>query len=191
MFSVGSFCIFDSREKFLDRFNIAEVGEFYGATEGNISFVNHSVNRIGVGSVGRYGSLLQKILGFAFVKHDVATEMPIRDPSTGFCIKCAPGESGEVLGKIDSSNKNSDFAGYTSKEASEKKIMRDVFEKGDMYFRTGDLLRQDEQGWIYFTDRIGDTFRWKGENVSTLQVLSDSIILIGLSFRYQQEKLLV
>ena len=128
------------------------------------------MGRRGVGSVGKYGTLLQKIQGFRFVKHDVATEMPVRDPETGFCIECEPGEPGEVLGLINPSQSSTQFAGYTSKEASEKKIMRDVFVKGDQYFRTGDLLRREADGWIYFTDRIGDTFRWKGENVSTGEV---------------------
>ena len=62
------------------------------------------------------------------------------------------------------------FEGYTSKEATEKKVLRDVFRDGDAFFRTGDLLRQDAKGYFYFVDRIGDTFRWKGENVATNQV---------------------
>src|SRR5204863_6712202 len=90
----------------------------------------------------------------------------------GFCVRCGPNEVGEALGRIppDASNVGSRFEGYTSREASEKKILRDVFEKGDIWFRTSDLLRKDEQGYFYFVDRIGDTFRWKGENVSTSEV---------------------
>src|SRR5207302_8978591 len=68
------------------------------------------------------------------------------------------------------SNFTSRFEGYTSQEATEKKILRDAFEPGDAWFRTGDLMRKDEQGYFYFVDRIGDTFRWKGENVSTTEV---------------------
>jgi len=63
-----------------------------------------------------------------------------------------------------------DFEGYTSAEATEKKILRDVFKKGDRFFRTGDLMKKDSKGYFYFVDRIGDTFRWKGENVSTMEV---------------------
>lgn len=156
--------------KFCQRFNIPEIGELYGSTEGNISFINHSVSQSGVGAVGRAGWLLQKFQGFRFVKHDVATEMPIRDPVTGFCIECATDEPGELLGFIDQSNAGIPFDGYTDKDASAKKVLDNVLAKGDKYFRTGDLMRKDAQGWIYFLDRIGDTFRWKGENVSTNEV---------------------
>src|SRR5439155_12800758 len=78
----------------------------------------------------------------------------------------------EALGKIlpDPANAGSRFEGYTSPEASEKKILRDVFAAGDAWYRTGDLMRRDERGYFYFVDRIGDTFRWKGENVATCEV---------------------
>ena len=90
----------------------------------------------------------------------------------GRCVRCAPNESGEAIGRIadDSSSPGNRFEGYSEVEPSEKKILRDVFETGDAWFRTGDLLRQDERGYLYFVDRIGDTFRWKGENVSTPEV---------------------
>jgi fatty-acyl-CoA synthase len=84
------------------------------------------------------------------------------------CLECAPGEPGELVGRIDEGIGR--FEGYTSKEATDKKILRDVFRRGDAWFRTGDLLRQDDEGYFYFVDRIGDTFRWKGENVSTQEV---------------------
>src|SRR3989442_1705256 len=94
------------------------------------------------------------------------------DFQTRFCIPCAPNEVGEAIGQVlkDPSSFGSRFEGYTSREASEKKILRDVFEPGDAWFRTGDLMRRDEKGYFYFVDRIGDTFRWKGENVSTTEV---------------------
>ena len=87
-------------------------------------------------------------------------------------MRSAPNEIGEAIGKIatDPSNLGARFEGYTSKEASEQKILRNVFEPGDAWFRTGDLMRKDAQGYFYFVDRIGDTFRWKGENVSTSEV---------------------
>ena len=87
--------------------------------------------------------------------------------SDGLCERCEPNEAGELLIKITGSTR---FEGYTNPSASEKKILRDAFVKGDAYFRTGDLLRIDEDGFYYFVDRIGDTFRWKGENVATSEV---------------------
>ena len=106
---------------------------------------------------------------FEFVKHDIEKEVPVRDAS-GMCVLCERGETGELLGLIDNSDPSKKFRGYTDEEATAKKIIRDVKVKGDMYFRTGDLLRWDADGYIYFVDRIGDTFRWKGENVSTNEV---------------------
>ena len=96
---------------------------------------------------------------------------PVRDEQ-GFCIRCAPNEIGEAIGEVlkDASNVGSRFEGYTNEEASEKKILRNVFKPGDAWFRTGDLMRKDDRGFFYFVDRIGDTFRWKGENVSTSEV---------------------
>jgi fatty-acyl-CoA synthase len=87
-------------------------------------------------------------------------------------MRCAPNEIGEAIGKVldDPSNVGSRFEGYTSKEASEKRILRHVFEPGDVWVRTGDLMRKDEKGFFYFVDRIGDTFRWKGENVATFEI---------------------
>jgi len=160
---------------FQERFRIPQIGEFYGATEGNVAFINLQQGtlegyREGVGAVGRVGYLARSSLKFKIVKHDVETEMPVRDPKTGFCAECALGEAGELLGYIDEAKPTTSFVGYTSKEATEKKILRDVLQRGDAYFRTGDLLRLDPDGYVYFVDRIGDTFRWKSENVSTNEV---------------------
>jgi fatty-acyl-CoA synthase len=101
----------------------------------------------------------------------------------GFCIRCAANETGEAIGRIfeDQSNPGSRFEGYTSDEASAKKVLRDVFEPGDAWFRTGDLMRRDEQGYFYFVDRIGDTFRWKGENVATAEVEAVSCAFPGIT----------
>ena len=102
------------------------------------------------------------------MKFDVAKEAPVRGPD-GFCIETEPNEPGECLGQIRN-DARSDYTGYADKAASEKKVAHDVFKTGDRWFRTGDLLRQDADGYFYFVDRIGDTFRWKGENVSTSEV---------------------
>ncbi|HWU15432.1 MAG TPA: long-chain-acyl-CoA synthetase, partial [Caulobacter sp.] len=102
------------------------------------------------------------------VKFDVETETPVRGPN-GCCIEAAPGEIGECIGHI-ASDARSNFTGYADKAATEKKILHDVFDKGDAWFRTGDLMRADGDGYLYFVDRIGDTFRWKGENVATSEV---------------------
>ena len=104
----------------------------------------------------------------AFVKFDVVEEQPIRG-NDGFCIRALPNETGEAIGKVGDDSRTR-FEGYNDEEATKKKLMRNVFEDGDMWFRTGDLMRKDEDGYVYFIDRIGDTFRWKGENVSTNEV---------------------
>jgi len=88
----------------------------------------------------------------------------------GLCVLCKPGEPGEFIGKIVKNHPSRGFDGYVDKEATQKKIAHDVMCKGDMWFRSGDLLIMDEFGWMYFVDRMGDTFRWRGENVSTIEV---------------------
>jgi fatty-acyl-CoA synthase len=102
------------------------------------------------------------------VQFDVETEAPIRGAG-GFCIECGPGQTGECIGKIGG-DARAEYSGYVDKAATEKKVLRDVFEKGDAWFATGDLMRSDSEGYLYFVDRVGDTFRWKGENVSTNEV---------------------
>jgi fatty-acyl-CoA synthase len=105
------------------------------------------------------------------VKYDAESDAPLRD-ERGRCVRCAPNEVGEAIGRVelDRSNVGGRFEGYTNAEASDARILRDVFEPGDAWFRTGDLMRADEYGYFYFVDRIGDTFRWKGENVATTEV---------------------
>ena len=105
------------------------------------------------------------------VVFDVEKGEPVRNEQ-GFCIRCAANQPGEAVGKLveDPSSIGSRFEGYTNQEASRSKILRNVFEPGDAWIRTGDLMRKDEQGYFYFVDRIGDTFRWKGENVATCEV---------------------
>ena len=153
---------------FQSRFRIPQILEFYAATEGNVSLFNVEGKP---GAVGRIPSFLAHRFPAALVKFDVAKNAPARDDE-GFCVRCVPDEVGEAIGKIlpDPSNLGSRFEGYTDKEASEEKILRNVFETGDAWFRSGDLMRKDKEGYFYFVDRIGDTFRWKGENVATAEV---------------------
>jgi fatty-acyl-CoA synthase len=153
---------------FQKRFRVPRILEFYGATEGNVALLNYDGT---VGAVGRIPGWAKKKFNVELVRYDTETETVARG-ADGLCIKCAPGEAGEALGKIstDPNTPTGRFDGYAKKEETEKKILRDVFEKGDQWFRTGDLLKQDKLGYFYFVDRIGDTFRWKGENVSTNEV---------------------
>jgi len=158
----------DVWDDFKRRFGIPRILEFYAATEGNVSLFNVDGKP---GAVGRMPPFLAHRFPAALVRFDVAREAPVRD-AQGRCIRCATNEVGEAIGKIleDPSNPGRRFEAYTSQEASEQKILRDVFEPGDAWFRTGDLMRRDEEDYYYFVDRIGDTFRWKGENVATLEV---------------------
>jgi fatty-acyl-CoA synthase len=155
----------DVWDDMLDRFKVGEVLEFYGATEGNVSLFNFDGRR---GAIGRVPGYLRGKFNIRVVKFDVETETPVRGPD-GCCIECAPGEVGECIGHIGG-DARSNYVGYADKAATEKKVLHDVFQKGDAWFRTGDLMRVDTDGYIYFVDRIGDTFRWKGENVATSEV---------------------
>jgi fatty-acyl-CoA synthase len=150
-------------EPFQERFAIPRIVEFYGATEGNMALVNFSGK---VGAVGQLPHFLRKAMGIEIVRFDVEKEEIVRG-GDGFCERAEFDEPGEAVVKI---SKTARFEGYTNPEATEKKILRDAFSKGDAYFRTGDLLRLDSEGFFYFVDRIGDTFRWKGENVATSEV---------------------
>jgi fatty-acyl-CoA synthase len=153
---------------FKNRFSIPQIFEFYASTEGGVSLFNVQGKR---GAIGHIPGYLTHRFSPALVVFDVEKGEPVRD-AQGFCIRCAHNEAGEAIGKgsDDPSNIGSRFEGYTNTEASERKILRHVFEVGDVWIRTGDLMRKDEQGYFYFVDRIGDTFRWKGENVATCEV---------------------
>jgi fatty-acyl-CoA synthase len=150
---------------FQSRFAIPKVIEFYGATEGNVSMLNYDGK---VGAVGRIPWYMRAIMTTRLVRFDVEREQPIRGDD-GLCIECAPGEPGEAVGLI-ANEPGKVFEGYTQSGDTEKKILRDAFSKGDSWFRTGDLMKRDEEDYFYFVDRIGDTFRWKGENVATSEV---------------------
>lgn len=155
----------DVWEPFRTRFAIPEILEFYGATEGNIALMNLDGRP---GAVGRVPGYLRSLLNARIIRFDVETEQPVRGPD-GLCIECAPGEVGEAIGRIGTEGRTN-YTGYADKAASERKVLRDAFAPGDAWFRSGDLMRRDEDGYFYFVDRIGDTFRWKGENVSTNEV---------------------
>jgi fatty-acyl-CoA synthase len=153
---------------FQNRFQIPQILEFYAATEGNFSLYNCEGKP---GAIGRIPSFLAHRFPVALIKLDRDAGEPVRDED-GFCIRCFTNEAGEAIGEIidDDTHPGSRFEGYTDKEAAKKKILRNVFVAGDAWFRTGDLMRKDAKGYYYFVDRIGDTFRWKGENVSTTEV---------------------
>jgi fatty-acyl-CoA synthase len=151
---------------FKARFNIPEILEFYGATEGNVSLFNFDGRE---GAVGRIPPFIKRALHVRLIAIDLENDGPIRGEG-GLCVECRPGEVGEAIGRISDKHTRAGFEGYTAKTDTAKKIVGDVFSLGDRWFRTGDLLRQDTDGYFYFVDRIGDTFRWKGENVATCEV---------------------
>jgi fatty-acyl-CoA synthase len=151
--------------EFVERTGVRKLTEFYGSTEGNVNYFNLDGK---IGAVGRVPPILKSRLKGRLLKFDVETEQPVRGPD-GLCVEAGVNEPGEAVGPITAEPRQR-FDGYNDEAQSKKKILRDVFEKGDMWFRTGDLMRADADGYIYFVDRIGDTYRWKSENVSTTEV---------------------
>jgi citronellyl-CoA synthetase len=153
----------DVWHEFKSRYGIERIAEFYGSSEGNVAFVNMLNKECTVGTSS---------IPVALVKYDVEADEIVRD-AQGHCIKVAAGEPGLLLGKITA---KTSFEGYTSREDTQKKILRDVFKPGDAWFNTGDLLKTVNVGFslglthYQFVDRVGDTFRWKSENVSTNEV---------------------
>jgi fatty-acyl-CoA synthase len=154
--------------EFKRRFRVPRILEFYASTEGNVSLFNVEGKP---GSIGRLPSFIAHRSPVALARFDFERDAPLRN-AHGFCLPCKTNEIGEALGRIvDASGKpGARFDGYTSEQATAEKVLRDVFERGDAWYRTGDLMRRDENGFYYFIDRIGDTFRWKGENVATTEV---------------------
>ncbi|XP_021236435.1 long-chain fatty acid transport protein 6 isoform X1 [Numida meleagris] len=196
--AVGNGVRNDVWREFLDRFGAVKICEFYGATEGNICFMNHTGK---IGSVGRtnffYKSLrrikvvtenqIQRgdtqphlsyvdmfFFPFDLIKYDFQKDEPIRNKH-GWCEKVKKGEAGLLISQVSAKNPFFGYAG--NKRHTEKKLLSEVFKKGDLYFNTGDLMVQDHENFLYFWDRIGDTFRWKGENVATTEV-SDVIVML-------------
>lgn len=144
---------------FKKRFGIERVVEFYASSEGNVAFTNvfGFDNTVGFSPVK-----------YAIVEYDKEQELPRRN-RRGFMKRVAKGKAGLLLGKISS---KTPFDGYTDRQKTEESIFRDVFRKGDAWFNTGDLMRDIGFRHAQFVDRLGDTFRWKGENVSTTEVES-------------------
>jgi fatty-acyl-CoA synthase len=157
----------DVWERFAERFDIATIREYYGATEAPGALVNWSGE---VGSIGRLP--LRRLAPMILVRYDAETgDHPRND--LGRCMACGPEEVGELLVKLpekEAVTAMTDYRGYTDDEASARKILHDVFHPGDRFYRSGDLMRYDPDGFFFFVDRIGDTFRFKGENVSTSEV---------------------
>jgi fatty-acyl-CoA synthase len=155
----------DVWRQFQERFGIEFICEGLGSTEANYGLTNVD-NR--VGSVGRLP--YPERSNIRVVRYDLESGEYLRNPD-GSLIVCQPGEVGELIAEVlDGPGAAGFFEGYTSREATEAKLLRDVFRPGDRWVRSGDLVRHDEEDYFYFVDRVGDTFRWKGENVSTDEV---------------------
>src|ERR1700733_3904426 len=157
-------------EPFQSRFKIPRILEYYASTEGNFSLYNLEGRP---GAIGKIPSFLAHRLPVALLRFDVDKGEPLRN-GEGFCERCGPDEVGEAVGLIPGAGKElaGRFEGYADAEASARKVLRNVFKEGDAWYRTGDLMRRDERGFYYFVDRVGETYRWKGENVSTAEVLT-------------------
>ena len=155
---------------FQSRFKIPRILEYYASTEGNFSLYNCEGQP---GAIGRIPAFLANRLPVALLRFDVDRSEPVRN-ADGFCEPCAPNEIGEAVGLMpgNGGGRAGRFEGYADAEASDRKVLRNVFKKGDSWYRTGDLMRRDERGFYYFVDRVGETYRWKGENVSTAEVLT-------------------
>lgn len=156
-------------EKFKERFNIPEIREFYRSTEGLAKFDNVASGVWGAGKVGFAGPIRRYMETDTFIiKVDEATGEPWRHPTTGFCEKVGLGEPGEAIGRVKSRALLTEY--LNNEKATNEKLMSDVFVKGDMWQKMGDLVIMEPSGWVRFHDRMGDTFRWKGENVSAGEV---------------------
>ncbi|KAF4633123.1 hypothetical protein G7Y89_g4994 [Cudoniella acicularis] len=156
--------------KFRERFNVPEVLEFFNSSEGVFGLSNYCRGDYLINCVGHHGAVLRYRMRNMFVpvQIDHSTGTLVRDPSTGFAKRQPYEVGGEIIVQLPSEKA---FAGYyNNPEATSKKFERDVFRKGDLWYRTGDALRRTKDGRWFFMDRLGDTFRWKGENVSTAEV---------------------
>ncbi|XP_051988086.1 long-chain fatty acid transport protein 1-like [Xyrauchen texanus] len=153
-------------EAFMERFGVKQIGEFYGATECNCSIANMDGK---IGACGFNSRILPNVYPICLVKVNEETMELVRD-NQGLCVPCQPGEPGLLVGRINQQDPLRRFDGYASQDATRKKIAHNVFKKNDSAYLSGDVLVMDELGYMYFRDRSGDTFRWKGENVSTTEV---------------------
>jgi fatty-acyl-CoA synthase len=163
---------------FQSRFKIPRVLEYYASTEGNFSLYNCEGE---VGAIGRIPPFLAGRLPVALLRFDVELGEPLRN-ADGFCEPCATEEVGEAVGLMpdNTTQRGGRFEGYADAEATNRKVLRGVFKAGDSWYRTGDLMRRDARGFYYFVDRVGETYRWKGENVSTAEVLSALTVSRGV-----------
>jgi fatty-acyl-CoA synthase len=155
---------------FKTRFKIPRILEYYASTEGNFSLYNCEGQP---GAIGRIPAFLAARLPVALLRFDLEKAEPRRN-AAGLCEPCAADEAGEAVGLMPNTEaqRAGRFEGYADVESSKRKVLRDVFEEGDAWYRSGDLMRRDARGFYYFVDRIGETYRWKGENVSSAEVLT-------------------
>jgi fatty-acyl-CoA synthase len=168
----------DIWKKFQDRFAIPRILEFYASTEGNVSLYNVEGK---VGAIGRIPPFLAARFPLALVQFDPESGVPVRD-ANGFCSRCGVNQTGEAIGRIAAGTHTGEgFEGYTDRRDTEQKLLHNVFAQGDSWYRTGDLMRMDPGGFYYFVDRIGDTFRWKGENVATSEVAAAIMAFSGIA----------
>lgn len=155
--------------QFTKRFGIPEIREIYRSTEGIAKFDNYTRSTGGAGKVGFMGPIKLFSEDDTFlVRYDQDTQAPYRDPKTGFCVLAKGGEPGEAIGRVRSRDLLNAY--HNNNTATEEKLISNVFKEGDLFQRTGDLLLRQTDGWIRFHDRSGDTFRWRGENVSASEV---------------------
>jgi fatty-acyl-CoA synthase len=161
----------DVWEPFRRRFGIREIREFYAATEGNAVMFNLDGTPGAIGRCPRWLKPMFPMVNVRLVDGEESLAAVLRG-ADGFAVPCAPGEVGELISEIvfDPMKPGQRFDGYADRASTEAKIMRDVFRPGDMWFRSADLVRRNRRGHFFFVDRLGDTFRWKGENVSTAEV---------------------
>lgn len=161
----------DVWEKFRERYAVPHIFEFYASSEGNGALINYNTGPFGSGAVGRFASLARKARpDYKIIQVDPITEDVVRNDK-GLCVQCGFNEPGEFIMRIKTDKAHQQFLGYADNPAAtQKKILVNVFEKGDAWFRSGDLMRMDADGFYWFGDRLGDTFRWRSENVSTAEV---------------------
>ncbi|XP_074386350.1 long-chain fatty acid transport protein 1 isoform X1 [Zonotrichia albicollis] len=162
-------------DPFRERFGIARIGEFYGATECNCSVANLDGK---VGACGFNSRLLPNVYPVRLLRVRPDSLELLRD-SRGLGIPCAPGEPGLLVGRIDQRDPLRRFDGYVSAGATRSKVAHDVLAKGDQAYLSGDVLVMDDLGYLYFVDRVGDSFRWRGENVSSTEVEAALSRLLG------------
>ncbi|KAF9348383.1 hypothetical protein BGX26_000211 [Mortierella sp. AD094] len=161
----------DVWRKFQERFGIETVFEFYSMSEATTALLNLNSGEDGAGAVGFRGPIVRTFqANLHIVKVDLDTEELVKDKN-GYCIECAPGEIGELITLADNKTSQTRFVGYYNQpKMSNARLIQNAFVQGDQYMRTGDLFYRTEDHFWYFADRAGDTFRWKGENVSTAEV---------------------